>query len=127
MQVFLSGVQGWQPLTGFGVSPTHFPPLAAAGGTRRKKLAPRVKLETWHVGKGILNCASTKALPMASTIGSTIQRRRFIIHGIVQGVGFRPFVYGQAQRHRLAGFVLNDSNGVTIEVEGTIESLNGFE
>jgi hydrogenase maturation protein HypF len=64
---------------------------------------------------------------MASTIGSTIQRRRFIIHGIVQGVGFRPFVYGQAQRHRLAGFVLNDSNGVTIEVEGTIESLNGFE
>ncbi len=64
---------------------------------------------------------------MASTIGSTIQRRRIIIHGIVQGVGFRPFVYGQAQRRGLVGFVLNDSNGVTIEIEGLSESLDGFE
>ncbi|HZU66903.1 MAG TPA: carbamoyltransferase HypF [Ktedonobacteraceae bacterium] len=64
---------------------------------------------------------------MTSTIGSTIQRRRILIHGIVQGVGFRPFVYGQAQRRGLAGFVLNDSNGVTIEVEGPAESLDAFE
>ncbi|HJT57458.1 MAG TPA: carbamoyltransferase HypF [Ktedonobacteraceae bacterium] len=64
---------------------------------------------------------------MASTIGSTIQRRRIIIQGIVQGVGFRPFIYGQAQRRGLAGFVLNDSNGVTIEVEGASELLDEFE
>ena len=64
---------------------------------------------------------------MTSTMGSTIQRRRIIISGIVQGVGFRPFVYGQAQRRRLGGFVLNDSNGVTIEVEGSWEALDGFE
>ncbi|HLH60973.1 MAG TPA: carbamoyltransferase HypF [Ktedonobacteraceae bacterium] len=64
---------------------------------------------------------------MTSTIGSTIQRRRILIHGIVQGVGFRPFVYGQAQRRGLAGFVLNDSDGVTIEVEGPAESLDAFE
>ncbi|HEX6482901.1 MAG TPA: carbamoyltransferase HypF [Ktedonobacteraceae bacterium] len=64
---------------------------------------------------------------MTSTMGSTIQRRRIIISGIVQGVGFRPFVYGQAQRWRLGGFVLNDSNGVTIEVEGSWEALDGFE
>ena len=64
---------------------------------------------------------------MTSTMGSTIQRRRITISGIVQGVGFRPFVYGQAQRRRLGGFVLNDSNGVTIEVEGSWEALDGFE
>ncbi len=64
---------------------------------------------------------------MSSVIGSTIQRQRIVIQGIVQGVGFRPFVYGQALRWSLAGFVLNDSNGVTIEVEGTPEALDGFQ
>src|SRR6266699_1178599 len=64
---------------------------------------------------------------MVSAIGSTIQRRRILIQGIVQGVGFRPFVYGQALRWSLVGFVLNDSNGVTIEVEGSTEALDGFQ
>jgi hydrogenase maturation protein HypF len=64
---------------------------------------------------------------MASTIGSTIQRRRFVVQGIVQGVGFRPFVYALALRLGLVGFVLNDSLGVTIEVEGTTEALGGFQ
>ena len=57
----------------------------------------------------------------------TVQRQRIIIQGIVQGVGFRPFVYGQALRHNLGGFVLNDSRGVTIEVEGTLEALDAFQ
>jgi hydrogenase maturation protein HypF len=64
---------------------------------------------------------------MSSVIGSTIERRRIVIQGIVQGVGFRPFVYGEALRQNLVGFVLNDSRGVTIEVEGTSEALNGFQ
>jgi hydrogenase maturation protein HypF len=64
---------------------------------------------------------------MPQVTGSTIERRRILIQGIVQGVGFRPFVYGQALQWRLVGFVLNDSGGVTIEVEGTSESLNGFQ
>jgi len=64
---------------------------------------------------------------MSSTAESTIQRQRIVIQGIVQGVGFRPFVYGQALRWSLAGFVLNDSNGVTIEVEGTLDALDGFQ
>jgi hydrogenase maturation protein HypF len=64
---------------------------------------------------------------MSSVIGSTIQRQRIVIQGIVQGVGFRPFVYGQALRWNLVGFVLNDSNGVTIEVEGTPGALDGFQ
>ncbi len=64
---------------------------------------------------------------MASVAGSTIERWRIIIHGIVQGVGFRPFVYGQALHWGLVGFVLNDSSGVTIEVEGSSEALDGFQ
>ena len=54
--------------------------------------------------------------------GGTYQgeRRRGRIHveGIVQGVGFRPFVHSLANRLGLAGFVANDPAGVTIEVEG---------
>jgi hydrogenase maturation protein HypF len=64
---------------------------------------------------------------MAPVIGSTIERRRIVIQGIVQGVGFRPFVYAQALQRGLVGFVLNDSSGVTIEVEGTSEALDGFQ
>lgn len=64
---------------------------------------------------------------MASTIGTTIQRRRIVVQGIVQGVGFRPFVYGLALRLGLVGFVLNDSLGVTIEVEGAAEALDDFQ
>src|SRR5947209_18404773 len=63
---------------------------------------------------------------MASVMGSIIQRRRIVIQGIVQGAGVRPFVYGQALRRELAGFVLNDSSGVTIEVEGPSRALDGF-
>ncbi|MBI5643423.1 MAG: carbamoyltransferase HypF [Deltaproteobacteria bacterium] len=43
---------------------------------------------------------------------------RIHITGIVQGVGFRPFVYNLASRHNLKGFCLNDSEGVIIEVQG---------
>ncbi|MBO0784380.1 MAG: acylphosphatase, partial [Ktedonobacteraceae bacterium] len=63
---------------------------------------------------------------MESVQASTIQRRRISIQGIVQGVGFRPFVYGQARQRDLAGFVLNDSAGVTVEVEGPIDALHDF-
>ena len=54
------------------------------------------------------------------------ERWRLKITGIVQGVGFRPCVYSLATRHRLAGFVLNDSSGVTIEIEGPRRALESF-
>ena len=58
---------------------------------------------------------------------SNSQRRRLTVQGIVQGVGFRPFVYSQALRWGLVGFVLNDSRGVTIEIEGPLQALDGFQ
>ncbi|MFM1692073.1 carbamoyltransferase HypF [Aeromonas salmonicida] len=53
-------------------------------------------------------------------------RREFHIDGIVQGVGFRPFVYGLALRHGITGYVLNDANGVTIGAKGSPEQLATF-
>jgi len=57
---------------------------------------------------------------------SVAQRRRVRVSGIVQGVGFRPFVYGLARAQELGGFVRNDARGVVIEVEGTKEKLDLF-
>ncbi len=46
------------------------------------------------------------------------QRAKIEVRGIVQGVGFRPFVYNLAESLGLSGYVTNTSEGVTIEVEG---------
>jgi hydrogenase maturation protein HypF len=54
------------------------------------------------------------------------QRVEISIKGIVQGVGFRPFVYNLAKRHRLLGYVLNNTSGVFIDVEGESASINDF-
>ena len=55
-----------------------------------------------------------------------IQGFRIHINGIVQGVGFRPFVYGLATRLELVGWVRNTSAGVDIEVEGDETQLAAF-
>src|SRR5919202_1299248 len=57
---------------------------------------------------------------------TALERRRFRVAGVVQGVGFRPFVYGLARRHGLAGFVLNDGEGVVVEVEGEPAAIESF-
>jgi len=59
-------------------------------------------------------------------IATSTVRRKFEITGIVQGVGFRPFVYRLATESRLSGHVLNDSRGVQIEVQGPPESIEAF-
>ncbi len=56
-----------------------------------------------------------------------IERRHIHVDGVVQGVGFRPFIYGLATRHALVGWVLNSSSGVDIEVQGTPEALDAFQ
>ncbi|MBW7882327.1 MAG: carbamoyltransferase HypF [Caldilineaceae bacterium] len=57
---------------------------------------------------------------------TTIERRRLRVSGVVQGVGFRPFVYNLAVELGLAGFVGNNSQGVFIEVEGASQQLEQF-
>lgn len=52
--------------------------------------------------------------------------REIHITGVVQGVGFRPFVYGLAQRYGLAGWVRNSSAGVDIVVDGRLPALDAF-
>jgi hydrogenase maturation protein HypF len=53
-------------------------------------------------------------------------RAQVVVRGIVQGVGFRPFVYRLAQEHQLSGWVLNSTQGVVIEVEGPQQRIDGF-
>ncbi len=55
-----------------------------------------------------------------------VSARRVLVRGVVQGVGFRPFIYGLAQRLELCGWVRNTSAGVEIEVEGTAQALDAF-
>jgi hydrogenase maturation protein HypF len=48
------------------------------------------------------------------------------IRGVVQGVGFRPFVYRLAREHGITGWVRNDGEGVEIHAEGAPEALDAF-
>ncbi len=55
-----------------------------------------------------------------------LERRLIAVEGVVQGVGFRPFVHRLATARRLHGSVRNDANGVLIDVEGDRTSLDEF-
>ena len=55
-----------------------------------------------------------------------LSRRRITINGIVQGIGFRPFVHKLADRFQLSGWILNHSGGVNIEVQGEEGPLEDF-
>ncbi len=48
------------------------------------------------------------------------------MRGVVQGVGFRPFIYRLAQEEGLAGVISNDTDGVTIEIEGGLAQVDQF-
>lgn len=56
-----------------------------------------------------------------------MERRGIHVRGVVQGVGFRPYVYGLASKLSLHGFVKRSTNGLIIEVEGEGASLDRFE
>jgi hydrogenase maturation protein HypF len=57
---------------------------------------------------------------------AALETRRYQIRGIVQGVGFRPFVFRTAERHAVGGWVRNDSEGVVLEVQGLPGVLEEF-
>ncbi|MEO0225859.1 MAG: acylphosphatase, partial [candidate division WOR-3 bacterium] len=53
-------------------------------------------------------------------------RRKIFVRGIVQGVGFRPFIYRLAGQFDIKGWVLNSSSGVTIDAEGEKSKVEKF-
>ncbi len=63
---------------------------------------------------------------MATVPIATVVRKQIHIRGVVQGVGFRPFVYNLACSLGLAGYVLNSSSGLTVEIEGADRSVQEF-
>lgn len=66
----------------------------------------------------------TASHPQGGTPAFDKVRRRIRVAGIVQGVGFRPFVFRVAKEAGLAGWVANDATGVTIELEGSAERID---
>ncbi len=55
-----------------------------------------------------------------------VERRLIAVEGIVQGVGFRPYVHRLAAAHALRGFVRNNAGGVLIDVEGHTAQVDEF-
>ncbi|ACF13615.1 (NiFe) hydrogenase maturation protein HypF [Chloroherpeton thalassium ATCC 35110] len=66
------------------------------------------------------------APPAVALTAEKNERRKVLVKGIVQGVGFRPFVYNLAESKGLSGFVTNSAAGVEIEVEGKSAELSAF-
>jgi hydrogenase maturation protein HypF len=60
------------------------------------------------------------------TVFPHLARKKLHVLGVVQGVGFRPFVYRLARRYQLSGWVCNTSRCVEIDVEGAPASLEAF-
>lgn len=61
-----------------------------------------------------------------SSASSSLWRRRLVVRGAVQGVGFRPFVYRLATELRLTGCVQNTLQGVIVEIEGDAADVAAF-
>jgi len=66
-------------------------------------------------------------MPTPPASAPPVAVRRFVrVRGVVQGVGFRPFVHRLALAHGLVGFVCNDDDGVHAEVQGASEAVAAF-
>ncbi|MCY2994081.1 MAG: carbamoyltransferase HypF [Planctomycetota bacterium] len=62
----------------------------------------------------------------SSSPSPAVRRLAITVRGVVQGVGFRPFVYKTAHEESLSGWVLNEADAVQIEVQGTAAALDRF-
>lgn len=96
------------------------PPALKATNLTLKDTSSIQTLPAWN-GK-ILQCGGG-ITPVTRTMPSACSIR---VAGVVQGVGFRPFVYRLAQANALSGWVLNDEQGVEIYVEGSDTGVEKF-
>ena len=95
---------------GIGTAPRHGvrESRSPAAGSSRLRCVPRARQPGWVSGT------------------LAVERLRLRVRGVVQGVGFRPFVHRLAHRHGISGFVLNDADGVVVEAEGEPGALAAF-
>src|SRR5688572_3724224 len=73
----------------------------------------------------VVLCQSS-AVAAAGQIMTTLSACRVRVRGVVQGVGFRPFVYRLAREHALAGTIVNSADGVDIVIEGSPTDIETF-
>ena len=88
--------------------------------------APRESLTTGSAARPEIPASITVGFMGSSGNDSIVERRELRVRGTVQGVGFRPFVYRLANDLRVAGWVLNDTDGVLIQAEAAAEVLREF-
>lgn len=69
---------------------------------------------------------TVNGISLANPPASKTEAKKVNVRGIVQGVGFRPFVYQLANLHGLSGDVANNSTGVIIRIEGDVEGISAF-
>jgi hydrogenase maturation protein HypF len=65
-------------------------------------------------------------IKLIMTAENRLMGRRLKVTGVVQGVGFRPFIYRLARQRQLSGWVCNTPAGVEIELEGAPSALDAF-
>ncbi|MER6530433.1 carbamoyltransferase HypF [Streptomyces sp. NPDC001508] len=65
-------------------------------------------------------------MSVTGTAGATVLRRRVTARGVVQGVGFRPYVHALATSLGLTGHVTNTPDGVVVEIEGDRAAVDLF-
>ena len=83
-------------------------------------------LDSRHPASGSALLLLVTSLRQQQVLSDTV-RARFTVSGVVQGVGFRPFVHRLASDLGLSGFVGNDARSVFIEVQGPARTVAEFE
>ncbi|WFM70729.1 carbamoyltransferase HypF [Halomonas sp. CKK8] len=104
-------------------------------GVRPTQDAPAGRIAATPVDAAPVDAAPVDAAPGETAPGETApiesapdqKARRWVLAGVVQGVGFRPFVQRLASRLDLAGQVRNSGGKVVIEAQGSADRLDAFE
>ncbi len=114
-------------LMGSGVSAGAMPCNHELGGIPGGETPPSTAGGTPAATEARLMGSPLPFIERISDLGpGRVVRLRLGIRGVVQGIGFRPFVYRLAARLGLSGWVGNDRRGVVLEVEGPADAVVSF-